>query len=339
MTERPRIIAVFLLLITFMVAMQCTIGAVTRLTESGLSIVEWQPVKGALPPLNETDWQAEFAKYQTSPQYEQVNKGMSLPEFKNIFWWEWAHRFWARLIGLVFALPLAFFWIKKWIPADYKPKLLALLALGGAQGVMGWLMVASGLIDNPAVSHYRLAAHLALALLVMALSFKWALQLYGFGRDLPKGLKAHGIATLVFLCITIVWGAFVAGLDAGLIYNEFPLMGYNLIPGEAMAMKPLWINPFENHALVQFVHRWLGILTGVMAIAFGMRGLKVLPNDVAFRCVTLFGLVQPMLGIATLLSHVHLHVAATHQLGAIALLLSLVAALSRSRAAATAAKP
>lgn len=335
MTARPHFIAHFLLLIVFMVAAQCTIGAITRLTESGLSIVEWKPVTGALPPLSDAAWQEEFTNYQTSPQYEQVNKGMALAEFKTIFWWEWVHRFWARLIGIVFALPLAFFWIQKWIPQEYKPRLLALLALGAAQGIMGWAMVASGLIDHPAVSHYRLAAHLALALLIMALAFKWALELYGVHKIMPRKLHAHGVATLCVLCVTIVWGAFVAGLDAGRIYNEFPLMGYSFVPGEAMSMQPWWINFFENHAAVQFIHRWLGVLTGLMAIVFALRGLKALPGGAAFRVVLAFGLVQPLLGIATLISEVSLPLAALHQLGAIGLLLGLVWTLTGAERAAS----
>lgn len=324
---RPRIIAYWLLLVVFMVVGQCTIGAVTRLTESGLSIVEWKPVTGAIPPLNDADWQDAFAQYQTSPQYEKVNAGMTLSDFKNIFWWEWIHRLWARAIGVVFALPLAFFWIKGWIPQGYKPKLIGLFALGGAQGLMGWLMVASGLVDNPAVSHYRLAAHLALALVIAAIALWWALSLLNIGRDLPKGLRKHGWATVGMLSVAIVWGAFVAGLDAGMIYNEFPLMGGHLFPSEGLAQSPVWLNFFENHAAVQFVHRYLGLLTGVMAIAFAFRGLKIQPDNKAFRAVAFMGFVQPVLGIATLLSNVNLHAAATHQFGAIALLLSLLWAL------------
>ena len=321
---RPKIIALWLFVIVFMVVGQCTLGAVTRLTESGLSIVKWEPVKGVIPPLSEQAWQEEFTKYQSSPQYQKINSSMALPEFKNIFWWEWAHRFWARLIGLVFALPLAFFWIKKWIPQEYKMKLLGLFALGGMQGVMGWLMVASGLVDNPAVSHYRLAAHLSLALLIAVIALRWALQLIGKGNDMPKGLRAHGNATIGILVVTIVYGAFVAGLDAGMIYNEFPKMGSGLVPSEFWAMIPAWLNIFENHAAVQFLHRWLGITTGVMVLAYGARGLKIQPHNKAFLACTIMGLVQPMMGIGTLLMQVPVYMGALHQLGAIILLLSLV---------------
>lgn len=322
-SPRPHLIACWLFFIVFMVVGQCTIGAVTRLTESGLSIVRWEPVEGALPPLSEADWQEEFDHYKTSPQYEKINRGMSLAEFKNIFWWEWIHRFWARLIGVAFAVPLLVFWIKGWIPQDYKLRLLGLFALGGGQGVMGWLMVASGLIDNPAVSHYRLAAHLLLALLIAVIALRWAVRLKQYGTDIPKGLRAHGVATTVFLWCAILYGAFVAGLDAGMIYNEFPRMGYGFVPGEFWAMQPWWTNLFENHATVQFIHRCLGLLTGVMALAYGMRGLKIQPHNKAFWAVAIMAIVQPALGIITLLLQVPVTWGALHQLGAIALLLSL----------------
>lgn len=323
LNSRPHVIAAWLFFIVFMVVGQCTIGAVTRLTESGLSIVRWEPIKGTLPPLTTEDWQEEFSQYQTSPQYQKVNAGMTISEFKNIFWWEWAHRLWARLIGVAFAIPLLIFWIKRWIPEGYKGKLLGLFALGGMQGVMGWIMVASGLVDNPAVSHYRLAAHLTLALVIAVLALKWAIQLRGQGQILPKGLYAHGVATHAVLGLTIIYGAFVAGLDAGMIYNEFPTMGKSIVPSEIWAMQPLWINVVENHASVQFFHRCLGLLTGLMALAYGARGLKWQPHNKAFLACLIMSIVQPGLGIATLVMQVPVSWAALHQLGAICLLLSL----------------
>jgi len=330
MTHHTRPISIWLFLIVFMVVGQCTIGAITRLTESGLSITRWEPVKGALPPLSEQDWAEEFAHYQQSPQYRQVNAGMALSEFKNIFWWEWAHRFWARLIGVVFALPLLFFWIKGWIPQGYKPKFLGLFALGGMQGAMGWVMVASGLVDNPAVSHYRLAAHLILALVIAVIALRWGLSLWGTATPpLSKGLRTHGIATFGLLFCTIIYGAFVAGLDAGLIYNEFPMMGAGLVPSEFWAMSPWWINLFENHASVQFVHRLLGVTTGVMALVFGLKGLRLYPHNKAFLLCAIMAFVQPLLGIGTLLMHVPVMMGALHQLGAIILLLALGGTLPR----------
>lgn len=321
--SRPRSVALWLFVIVFMVVGQATIGAVTRLTESGLSIVRWEPVTGALPPMNEADWQDQFAAYKTSPQYEHVNRGMSLGEFKTIFWWEWIHRLWARLIGAVFAVPFILFWVKGWIPAWAKPRLAALFVLGGMQGVIGWWMVASGLIDNPAVSHYRLAAHLVLAVLIAALAMRWAVRLRGHDLVLPRSLLAHGWATIGMLFVTITYGAFVAGLDAGLIYNEFPAMGNGLFPAEGWALTPLWHNVFENHATVQFVHRWLGVLTGIMALAFAGRGLKTRRHPALF-CVLITALVQPALGVATLLHQVPLGLATLHQLGALSLCLSLM---------------
>lgn len=329
-SSKNKTIAIWLLIIVFMVTGQAVIGAVTRLTESGLSITYWQPIKGAVYPSDDKAWNAEFDAYKTSPQYKQVNAGMDLSEFKTIFFWEWFHRNWARLIGLVYALPLLFFWLKNYIPTDYKPKLLGLLALGAAQGVMGWLMVASGLVDNPAVSHYRLAAHLLLAVIIAVIALKLSLQLLHKYYDIPRSLRAHGRATLGMVLLTITYGAFVAGLDAGLIYNEFPSMGAGLFPSEGLSMSPLWSNVFENHAFVQFIHRWLGIITGIMALAFAIRGLKKSAQKAPFIAVLIMAVIQPILGITTLLTNVHLHVATTHQLGAFILVLVLTWALSKN---------
>jgi heme a synthase len=302
------------------------IGAITRLTESGLSIVHWKPFGGAIPPLNEADWQALFAEYKGSPQYQQVNRGMSLAEFQGIFWWEWIHRQWGRLIGLAFALPLIWFTFTRRVSGPLLYKLCGLLVLGGLQAFMGWYMVASGLDADPSVSHYRLAAHLSLATLIMALLITLALKLADNRpwQLAPSGIRAHARIGFALLAITLVWGAFVAGLDAGQIYNEFPHMGGTLFPAEGLDLKPLWLNFFENHATVQFTHRWLAVLTAFVIFALGLEAVRS-PNTSARakrigKWLMLMVWVQVALGITTLLTHVHLHVAATHQAGALILI-------------------
>lgn len=311
-----------------MVFAMAIIGAITRLTESGLSIVEWNPVGGAVPPLSAAEWQRLFAEYQQSPQYKQINHGMSLAEFKGIFWWEWIHRFWGRLIGLVFALPLLWFAVTRRVSGSLLIKLLGLLALGGLQGGIGWFMVASGLVDAPNVSHYRLALHLACAVLLMALLIFTALGVADtrpVGRipAAPPGLRAHTRFALLLLATTIVWGAFTAGLDAGLIYNEFPYMGGTLFPADGWHLAPAWRNFTENPAAVQFTHRWLAVSTALVILLLGFEVVRS-PN-VSERArklgYALMGMVcvQVALGITTLLTVVQIHPAVTHQGGALVL--------------------
>ncbi len=331
MIKSTRPLAYWLFVCAVMVWLMAIIGAATRLTESGLSIVDWRPVSGIMPPLSDSDWAGEFAKYQTSPQYQQVNRGMELAEFKKIYWWEWVHRFWGRLIGLVFAVPLAFFWLRKMIPADYKLPMLGVLALGGSQGVLGWAMVASGLVDEPAVSHYRLASHLILAAIIYATLLWFALKFWRFNRlatPVPAGLRKHAIAMLCVLLITMFWGSMVAGLRAGLIYNEFPLMGGQVLPPEMWHMQPVWLNFFANHAAVQFTHRCLGILTALMGLGLATRGwFKVIQPSIRKLSLAIgaTALIQASFGVVTLLSQVQLHVAVAHQAVAFVLLGLLVA--------------
>ena len=229
-----RYISNWLFFTAFMVFSMAIIGAITRLTESGLSMVEWRPLIGALPPLSEAEWQRVFDLYRETPEYQKKNFGMDIDEFKTIFFWEWFHRLWGRMIGVVYALPLFYFWLRKQIPDGYKLKLFLGLILGGMQGVMGWYMVESGLIDRPSVSHFRLAAHLSLAFIIFGYLLWVAFDL----REIRASekttfcLRRHGWTSLVLLAITIIWGAYVAGLDAGMVYNTWPLMGTQLIPHE-----------------------------------------------------------------------------------------------------------
>ena len=300
-----------------LVAIMVVIGGVTRLTGSGLSMVEWRPFIGILPPLTEVEWMRVFKLYQASPEFQQVNIDMNLAEFKVIFFWEYVHRVWGRLLGLAFGLPLLFFWLAGRIPQGYGLPLLGLLALGSVQGIIGWWMVTSGLVDNPAVSQYRLAAHLSMALLILLLLLWTALNLR-FGRS--KRPSGRAAATLLLVALTIIAGAFVAGMDAGLLYNEYPLMGDGLVPVE-YGENGLF-DPFDNPATAQFHHRWIAVLT-VLAVAdlwvFGLRkGLRGLVHIMAMSVI-----IQFLLGLTTLLLGVPVWAGALHQAGAV-LLLSVV---------------
>ena len=300
-----------------LVAIMVTIGGVTRLTGSGLSMVEWRPIIGILPPLTEVEWIRVFKLYQTSPEFQQVNIDMNLAEFKVIFFWEYVHRFWGRLLGLAFGLPLLFFWLAGRIPQGYGLPLLGLLALGSVQGSIGWWMVTSGLVDNPAVSQYRLAIHLSIALLILLLLLWTALNLR-FGRS--KRPSGRAAATLLLVALTIIAGAFVAGMDAGLLYNEYPLMGAGLVPVE-YGENGLF-DPFENPATAQFHHRWIAVLA-VLAVVdlwvYGLRkGLRGLVHIMAMSVI-----IQFLLGLTTLLLGVPVWAGALHQAGAM-LLLSVV---------------
>jgi cytochrome c oxidase assembly protein subunit 15 len=318
-----KIIVYWLLTCAFMVMCMTGIGAVTRLTESGLSITEWNVVSGTIPPLNEAKWLEEFEKYKQFPEYIKKNQGMSLDEFKNIYFWEWFHRFWGRLIGLAYALPLIFFWVKGWIPQPDKPKYIGLLALGGLQACMGWIMVKSGLIDRPSVSHFKLAAHLSLALVIYSCLIWMALRNSNFTkREISCGLRWHGFLSLGFVALTIIWGAFVAGLDAGMIYNSFPLMGGAFVPPE-FGQTPFLSDP----ASVQFTHRILAYATGLVVFLYGLRWMKHSPK--VGIALSLWVIVQIGLGIATLLTIVSIPLATLHQLGAVVLLTLIVMSLYR----------
>ncbi len=300
-----------------LVAIMVVIGGVTRLTGSGLSMVEWRPIIGILPPLTEVEWMRVFNLYQASPEFQQVNMDMNLAEFKVIFFWEYVHRVWGRLLGLAFGLPLLFFWLAGRIPQGYGLPFLGLLALGSMQGIIGWWMVTSGLVDNPAVSQYRLAIHLSIALLILLLLLWTALNLR-FGRS--KRPSGGAAATLLLVSLTIIAGAFVAGMDAGLLYNEYPLMGDGLVPVE-YGENGL-SDPFDNPASAQFHHRWIAVLA-VLAVAglwvSGMRkGLGGIVHIMALSVI-----IQFLLGLTTLLLGVPVWAGALHQAGAV-LLLSLV---------------
>lgn len=326
-----RAVAIWLLICASMIFAMVVIGGVTRLTESGLSIVEWRPVTGALPPLTEAQWQAEFDKYRQIDQYRQLNAGMSLEAFKVIFFWEWFHRLWGRLIGLVFFVPFVWFAWKGAVRGTLALKLAGIFALGGLQGFVGWWMVASGLRENMiAVSHLRLAAHLGLALIIHSATLWVALDLLRGARG-PSPERKAGLALAALVFLAILAGALVAGLDAGMTHNSFPLMDGRLFPAGYFDLDPAWRNVFDNVVAVQFNHRWLGIACALAACVFAWR---VRPNERADRLWVLSpayaALAQAALGIATLLLWVPLPLAAAHQAGAVILLSCALAAAHAS---------
>jgi len=310
------------------------IGAITRLTGSGLSIMEWAPITGTLPPLSQAEWERVFDLYRQIPQYQLVNQGMSLAEFKTIFWWEWVHRLWGRLIGLVFLVPFVWFWLRGRLPAWLKPHGFALLGLGALQGFMGWFMVTSGFADRTEVSQYRLVLHLGLAVLIYAYMLWLAIRLVW--PDPPQSparsapVRSGLIALLVLVSITLVSGGFVAGLRAGFSYNSFPLMDGHLIPKGYSLVHPWIANLFENHAAVQFNHRLLATFTVVASLGLWVwsRGHELTTGARhAINGIALMALVQFSLGIATLLLVVPVSLGALHQAGALVLLGLLLTAL------------
>ena len=304
-----------------MVLCMAVIGAVTRLTESGLSMVEWRPLIGALPPLSAEEWQRVYDLYKQSPEFEHKHYWMSLAEFKNIFFWEWFHRLWGRLIGLVYGLPFFYFLIRGQIPDGYKLRLWGLLILGGLQGVIGWWMVKSGLIDRPDVDHFRLTVHLGMAIFIYAILWWTILDLRGGKVSLFHNgpHKALRLSSLFLLILTMVWGAFVAGLEAGRLYNSFPLMDGALTPSGAWSLSGM----VYDHGWVQFVHRWLAKLAAAVILVYAFK-----QKSYALGAMVV---VQVGLGIGALMTSLMIPVAAAHQAGAIILLTILLNVIHRNR--------
>lgn len=331
--ERPRLVAFWLLVSCGLIFAMVVIGGITRLTESGLSITRWQPVEGILPPLSDAAWEQAFAEYREIPEYRQVNAGMSLAEFQNIYWWEFIHRLWGRLIGAVFAVSMIWLAVRGRVPRRSRPHLIALFVLGGLQGAIGWWMVQSGLVDRTDVSQYRLTVHLGMALAIFAYMLWLALRLRdqegGAGtRDRSTAPPAmHLLAFSLLLALTLSWGGLTAGSNAGWLYNEFPLMGGQLIPADMLALEPAWINLFENPAAIQWTHRVLATLTLVAGLALSVRLWSGRSGPLAVRAAGLLGLAllaQFSLGVATLLSGVSLPVAVLHQAVAVVVIAAAV---------------
>lgn len=327
-----RAIAQWLFCVAALVFLMVLVGGATRLTESGLSMVRWEPLIGTIPPLTDAAWLREFSDYQTSPQYQQINKGMSLSEFKAIYWWEWGHRLLGRLIGLAFFIPFVIFLVKGYVRRALRPRLFGLFILGGLQGLLGWFMVKSGLVDVPEVSHYRLAAHLSLAIIIYAALLWVAFGLMKSGS--PPGRpfwRSHSGVTRVFLVLAalvtlqIVYGGFVAGLSAGLSYNTWPLMDGRFFPAGAMMMDPAWLNLFENRITVQFIHRCLAYLIILVAVFLWWRMNSSAARGIreAAGYMVLAVLVQVALGIVTLLAVVPIWLGVAHQGGALLLVTAM----------------
>ena len=309
----------WLITMAALVGVMVLIGGVTRLTGSGLSMVEWRPLMGALPPLSAVEWQRVYELYLASPEYNEFNYGMDLAGFKTIFFWEYFHRLWGRFLGLAFAIPFLMLIIRGNVPNGFGGRLFALLALGSFQGVIGWWMVKSGLTADATVSQYRLAVHLGMALIILVLLL-WTAFDIRYGRAaLPRG---HAVGTLGLVFVTILAGALVAGMDAGLLYNEYPLMGEGLVPIE-YGDKGL-LDAFENPAAAQFHHRWIAALAVLAVIALTLRGRRSRASRTPATLALLFVLAQFALGIAVLLHGVPVSLGAMHQTGAVLLLASLV---------------
>ena len=309
--SRPYIRA-WLWTVAILIFAMVVVGGATRLTESGLSITEWEPLLGVIPPLSEADWQLAFEKYKQIPEYSVVNAGMTLADFKFIYWWEWTHRLLGRAIGVVFLVPLVVFWFTGRIESRLLPRLVAIFILGALQGALGWYMVESGLVDRVDVSQYRLAAHLTLATIIFGAVVWAALDIGGAGNGTSLDHGALGLVALILVQISA--GGFVAGLDAGQGYNTWPLMDGSLIPSGLFAIEPAWRNLFENAMTVQFDHRMIAYATAVYAAILAWRR-RTGPAFVLLAVV----FVQIGLGIWTLLDHAALAQALLHQAGAMVL--------------------
>ena len=328
MILHSRHISTWLILNISMVILMIIIGGITRLTDSGLSMVEWRPIMGFLPPISELDWKRVFDLYKETPEYLIKNNGISLSNFKEIFFWEYFHRLWGRLIGIIFIIPFIFFIILKKIPKSIAPKLFMILFLGILQAIIGWWMVKSGLVNDPSVSQYRLALHLSNAMLILFILVWTYLEL----KEGHSKIHLNFSFFIFFLVsITIIAGAFVAGMDAGLMYNEYPMMGEKLVPENYGEYKLL--DPFENPASAQFHHRHLALFTLVWVLIYCYRSYKK-SNDSKMKKIALFIPVivcaQFLLGIVTLINMVPVHLGALHQAGAIILFLAVTYSMHRN---------
>lgn len=332
MNSADKAVVYWLCSICVVVFLMIIVGGVTRLTHSGLSMVEWKPILGSIPPLNQEAWQVAFNAYKQFPEYQKVNHGMALDEFKFIYYWEYSHRLLGRIIGLIFFIPFVILASLKMIRRNMLAKLFFAFVLGGLQGLLGWYMVKSGLVDLPRVSHYRLAAHLTLAMFLLA-------YLYWLILDLLKvqvGSVTPGVQKVLYFVVIlfglqVLYGAFVAGLRAGFGFNTFPFMDGQLLAETATTMSPLLVNFVENGAMVQFVHRWIAVaLVGmsIVGLTLTSKGKGTTSGWVILIAVLA---VQFVLGVSTLVMYVPVAVASLHQAGAVIVMLVLVHLLYTSK--------
>lgn len=300
------------------------VGGITRLTDSGLSMSDWSLIMGAIPPMSEAEWMAAFERYKEFPQYQQLNAGMSLAEFKTIFFWEYIHRLLGRLIGLVFLIPFAFFWIRGYFNTKMLRRAWILFGLGALQGAMGWIMVKSGLVDVPYVSHYRLAIHLLLAFVLFGFCVWYALDLQKRTRPDPpeqKGtLKKWAWGILAVFAIQVTWGAFTAGLNAGYMYNTFPLMNGEWLPQNAWSLQPVALNLVENPGTVQWMHRIVGTLLVILVVGLWWKTRRSGGHELlTLKARMLLGMIltQYVIGILTVITQVEIVTAVVHQAAAV----------------------
>ncbi|MFZ7115270.1 MAG: COX15/CtaA family protein [Bacteroidota bacterium] len=340
MKSNHKQIAIWLFSGCFLIFGMVVIGGITRLTGSGLSITEWKPIMGAIPPLNDAEWEVAFQKYQQIPQFQKVNYHFELSDFKTIFWWEFIHRLLGRLIGIVFIIPFLWFLVKKRFDSVTIKKMLFLFLLGGIQGFLGWFMVSSGLAERTSVSHIRLAIHLMFAFITFAFTFYYGLELiYTEKRESIQNKKLSALNKLVFvvLSIQIIYGAFVAGLHAGKIHNTFPLMSGQVIPTGMSVMQPAWLNIFDNPVTVQFIHRFLAFtllfLVAWFYIESGKEKLNNFQKKGIHILIAAIG-IQFLLGVITVLTQANIVMASIHQIGAFFLFSSSIYLLFHFRKAA-----
>jgi cytochrome c oxidase assembly protein subunit 15 len=328
--KRESLVAAWLFVIAALVAVMIIIGGATRLTDSGLSIVEWRPISGALPPLSEADWQSELQKYRSTTEYQVQNRGMSLDEFKIIYWWEWGHRNLGRLIGVVFAIPFLVFLSQGRLRGRVLPVSI-LFALGGLQGFIGWWMVESGLSGRLDVASYRLMTHLGVAFVILAGAVYLALDALGWPRGAGRlgAPRWTGIAFVGLLFVQILLGALIAGARAGPAYADWPTIGGQVFPATYADLQPLWRNFFENHAALHFNHRTLGYVVAGCALALAWAGLRrgVGPVRRAALWVGVLALAQMILGIVTVVQASPLDLSLAHQGLAVALWCATIAML------------
>ena len=324
LADARRPIVAWLLACCALVFAMVVVGGVTRLTHSGLSITEWQPIVGAVPPLSAAEWNDAFAKYQATPEFREVNHDMTLPAFKRIFWWEYFHRLLGRMIGVAFLVPYLWFLLRNRVPRGYAWPLAGIFVLGAMQGAVGWLMVKSGLVDDPRVSQFRLTAHLGLAFAIFGAMW-WTAHSLAFERRAAspalRGVRRGAFALVALVFVMVLLGGLVAGIRAGFAYNTFPLMNGAFVPPEILMLEPWWRNFFWNMATVQFDHRIVGWLLAIVVPLFCWRLFRTRAASTRARA-SVAGLlamlaVQLGLGIATLVNVVPLPLAALHQAGAL----------------------